>query len=78
MNIAGFSLLQHAPGPVYRARVDKASLYYAPGYLLRADRDTVPTVELALTLSLPIRFRRRRIGIIFWNVPMNLRVCTCI
>lgn len=40
-----FSPLPLAPGPVYRLQGNNANLYYAPGYVLRVDRDAVPWVE---------------------------------
>ena len=45
MNLAKFSPLPSAPGPLYRAQGNYANLYYAPGYLLRVDQDSVPTIE---------------------------------
>ncbi|HLO30572.1 MAG TPA: radical SAM protein, partial [Anaerolineales bacterium] len=48
MNAAQFSWLPDAPGPLYRLQGDEANLYYAPGYLLRVKRSSVPAVEQQL------------------------------
>ena len=45
MTILDFSPLQFAPGPIYRVQRKDASLYYAPGYLLRVEKASVPSVE---------------------------------
>lgn len=40
-----FLPLPLAPGPLYRLQGNDVNLYYAPGYLLRVERDAVPWVE---------------------------------
>jgi sulfatase maturation enzyme AslB (radical SAM superfamily) len=45
MNTAGFDSLPGTVGPLYGLQREGFNLYYAPGYLLCADRSSAPVVE---------------------------------